>query len=256
MTHLIFMLFRTLPFLFLLSASCAASDSGIPEMILVEGGEFRMGDTHESGDADELPIRTVELSDFYIAKTEITVKQWRAYCQSTRRPMPPEPAWGWIDDYPIVNITWSDAVAYCEWLSERTGKRYRLPTEAEWEFAARGGNKSKGYLFSGGNEVTLIGVFDSLSPTQPQPVKGKLANELGIFDMSGNVWEWCIDWYAPSYTDSHRTVNPLGAQTGNHRVIRGGGWVAPATDLRVSNRWRSEPNIPRNYLGFRPVMEK
>lgn len=225
-------------------------------MVLVKGGEFKMGNVAGVGDLDELPVHTVKLEDYYIAQTEITVAQWKAYCTLTARPMPPRPSWGWIDNHPIVNVSWHDTETYCQWLSEKTGNKYRLPTEAEWEFAARGGTKSNDYLFSGGNEVSVVGYYDSISPTGTKPIKGKLPNELGIFDMSGNVWEWCADFYAPRYSHPDSAVDSSPSKGVKYRAIRGGGWVAPAMDLRVSNRWRSEPDIPRDYLGFRPVMEK
>jgi formylglycine-generating enzyme required for sulfatase activity len=154
-----------------------------------------------------------------------------------------------------VNVSWQDAVDYCSWLSKKMHRVVRLPTEAEWEFAAKGGANGKAYPFSGANDVNQVGFYDALSPLQTQPVQRKLANELGLFDMSGNVWEWCADWYGDSYPSQTPVSNPRGVATGVRKIIRGGGWVAPAADLRVTNRWRELPEARTNYLGFRPVME-
>lgn len=244
-------------FLFIQMLHCEAQDDldAIPEMIFVKGGKFKMGDVSGAGDKDELPARNVLLKSYNIAKTEITVRQWKQYCSAEHLAMPATPAWGWIDDQPVVNISWSEASTYCQWLTKKTGKVFRLPTEAEWEFAAKGGNKSKGYKFSGGNDVDKTGFYKALSPQQTQPVGRKLPNEIGLYDMSGNVWEWCADWYDEGYPDIDFEKDPKGIPQGKLRIIRGGGWVAPANDLRVTNRWRSEPEIPRDYLGLRPVME-
>ena len=124
-----------------------------PEMIKVEGGSFEMGDVEGVGHRYEQPVHTVNLKTFSIAKTETTVLQWKTYCIATAHSMPQPPDWGWIDTHPVVNVSWHDAVEYCDWLSDKTGKLYRLPTEAEWEYAARGGKLSKGFKFSGGQAL-------------------------------------------------------------------------------------------------------
>jgi len=249
--------------LWILILICVAFASGrvysqqqtLPDMVHVRGSLFTMGDDQGSGEADERPAHLVKLKGYSIAKTEITVLQWSTYCSSTNRAMPAPPEWGWIDHHPMVNITWNDAMDFCKWLSAETGKRYRLPTEAEWEYAARGGRLSKGFVFSGGNDGDKAGFYKALSPDQTQPIAQKDSNELGLYDMSGNVWEWVADWYAPAYPSPDEVVDPKGPLTGTYRIIRGCGWVAPLLDCRVTNRWRSEPDIPTNYIGFRPVME-
>lgn len=125
-------------------------------MIKVKGGSFKMGDELGVGEKDELPVHSVTVKTFGIAKTETTVLQWKTYCNATGLPMPKVPQGGWVDHDPMVNISWEDAIAYCKWLSNKTGKQYRLPTEEEWEFAARGGKKSKGYQYSGGQNIESV----------------------------------------------------------------------------------------------------
>ncbi|SEG37893.1 Formylglycine-generating enzyme, required for sulfatase activity, contains SUMF1/FGE domain [Halpernia humi] len=197
-----------------------------PEMVTVEGGTFTMGDEHGDGDEysdeHEKPTHQVTLKTFKIAKTETTVAQWKVFCNATGRSMPEEPSWGWDDSHPIVNVSWQDAVAYCNWLSEKMDADYRLPTEAEWEFAARGGNKSKGYEYSGSNDLVEVGEFDidGSGGYNTITVAINKPNELGIYDMSGNVWEWCNDW-SGSYRATAQT-NPRGATNGVRRIVRGG----------------------------------
>jgi len=237
-----------------MTAMCVAQS--YPEMILVEGGTFTMGDTEMEGDFDEQPTHQVTLKAFSIAKTETTVAQWRTFCSATGRQMPEPPSWGWINSNPIVNVSWQDAVEYCDWLSDKTGELYRLPTEAEWEYAARGGNKSKGFKYSGAQSIDVVGWFDANSNKQTQPVGVKRANELGIYDMSGNVWEWCKDWYGP-YTAEVQT-NPRGPASGSGRVVRGGSWVGNAQYCRAANRILDgiNPGGRVSMLGFRLVSPK
>lgn len=162
------------------------------KMIPVNGGTFIMGATSEQGkDADESekPRHKVTIESFSISEAPITVLQYREFCEKTGRKMPSQPMWGWIDNHPIVNVSWFDADAFAQW------KGGRLPTEAEWEFAARGGNQSQHYKYSGGNTPDEIGWFaDNTNLTGTRPVRSKKPNELGLYDMSGNVYEWCDNW--------------------------------------------------------------
>jgi sulfatase modifying factor 1 len=239
-------------FLCILGQQSTAQD--YPEMITVDGGSFTMGDTEMEGEKNEQPAHEVTLKSFKIAKTETTVAQWKAYCRATGRKMPEAPSWGWIDTHPIVNVNYEDAVGYCDWLSETKDANYRLPTEAEWEFAARGGNLSKGTKYSGGRSIDLLGVYEANSNNQTVAVGSKKANELGIYDMSGNVWEWCKDWYG-AY-ESTAQQNPKGPASGSSRVLRGGSWLHAASYCRVADRNYGSPEYRYTCYGFRVLLSQ
>jgi len=211
------------------------------DMMYVESGCFLMGSTH--GFNSEQPVHEVRINSFYICKYPITVKQYRLFCEETRKSMPKKPQWGWFDEHPIVNVSWYDANEYCEW------QRGRLPTEAEWEFAARGGNKTKEYKYSGADEAKTVAWYN----TQTTNIVGKKkANELGLFDMSGNVWEWCLDCYCNYKTATQ--VNPKSV-IGKQYVLRGGSWSRDEYFLRVTVRRGVPPHFKCNDVGFRLVME-
>lgn len=210
-----------------------------PEMIKVEGGVFMMGS--KNGQSDEAPVHHVKVSTFYIAKTETTVVQWKAFCKATGRTFPAPPVYGWKDDAPIANINWDDAVAYTKWLTLETGKNYRIPTEAEWEFAARGGILSKGYSFSGSNNIDSVAWYNGNSNNQTRSVAEKIPNELGLYDMTGNVWEWTNDIY--STYDTAAVINPRGGMKGAAMVFKGGGIMEPPTYNRISMRGRSTNHL-------------
>jgi formylglycine-generating enzyme required for sulfatase activity len=214
-----------------------------PEMIFVEGGTFWMGCTEEQENtcrSVEKPKHSVTLGSFHISKYPVTEKQWKLMMDggSSRG-----------DNYPVTSVRWEDAQTFIRRLNEATGKRYRLPTEAEWEYAARGGAKSRGYLYSGSNDLNSVGWFGD---DNSHPVGKKQPNELGIYDMSGNVWEWCSDWFG-AYTASAKS-DPVGASTGSDRVIRGGGWDSTAARCRVSFRSWIAHGGRGNDLGFRVVL--
>lgn len=214
------------------------------EMILVEGGEFKMGSNEL---ADEKPIHVVELKSFYIEKFPVTVKQYKEFCKSTRRPMPDPPSWGWFDNHPVVNVNWADADAYAKWVGKR------LPTEAEWEFAAKGGNLSKGFKYSGSNTLDDVAWFYNNSGQQTNPVGKKQPNELGLHDMSGNVREWCGDWYA--IYGLNKLTNPEGPQSGTRKVLRGGSWDLNEFGCRITLRNGYDPDRRDEYFGFRCVQD-
>ena len=150
---------------------------------------------------------------------------------------------------PVVGISWHDAVAYCEWLSKQTGQTYRLPTEAEWEYAARGGKESKGFYYAGSNELDEVGWYNENSEAKTQPVGEKKPNELGLYDMSGNVWEWCQDWYGDYPQGTLR--DPKGPDTGQYRVLRGGSWHYYVSYCRLPLRFHYGPTGRVNGFGFR-----
>ena len=245
---------QAITLLLILAGFTSTYAQSYPEMVTVEGGTFTMGDTEMEGEKDEQPTHQVTLKTFKIAKTETTVAQWRAFCAATGRSMPEAPSWGWIDSHPIVNVNYGDAMAYCDWLAEKMDADYRLPTEAEWEYAARGGKLSKGTKYSGGRSLDNAGWYDANSNKQTQSVAKKNPNELGIYDMSGNVWEWCKDWYG-DYSATAQT-NPKGATTGSYRVLRGGSWSYSASFCRVARRIFDDPaNRTLNY-GFRVLLSQ
>ena len=221
-----------------------SSNIGSFEMVYVKGGTFTMGATAEQGsdaDSDEKPTHSVTVSDFYIGKYEVTQAQWRAIMGSN-------PSRFTGDNNPVEQVTWNDVQEFIKKLNAQTGKKYRLPTEAEWEYAARGGNKSKGYRYSGSDSISDVAWYiDNARGTHP--VGQKAPNELGIYDMSGNVWEWCQDWYG-DYSSSSQT-NPTGPSSGSDRVMRGSGWYYSARSCRISNRSFFGPDYRGSNCGFR-----
>ena len=149
-------------------------------------------------------------------------------------------------------VNWTDASAYCDWLTDKTGILYRLPTEAEWEYAARGGNKSKGFEYSGSQNPETVGWYD-VHGDGTKAVGQKQPNELGLYDMSGNVFEWCSDWYDSSYYSISPVSSPRGHLNGHSRVLRGGSWLTPSTFSSVSYRYNLTPNLAHRINGFRLV---
>ena len=206
-----------------------------------------MGATSEQGsDAEsyEYPVHSVTLSDYYIGETEVTQELWEAV-------MGTNPSGFSGNQKPVEMVSWNDCQEFITKLNELTGKNFRLPTEAEWEYAARGGNNSKGYKYSGSNTIGNVAWFWYNSGEATHNVKTKSPNELGIYDMSGNVWEWCEDCYG-NYSSGSQT-NPAGPSTGSGRVLRGGSWHGNAENCRVSNRSYFSPVHRDYYYGFRVV---
>ena len=217
-------------------------------MVGVEGGTFQMGATSEQGsdaESDEKPVHQVQLSSFSIGQTEVTQELWEAV-------MGANPSnWKGLK-LPVEKVSWNDCQTFITKLNQLTGQQFRLPTEAEWEFAARGGTKSKGYKYSGSDTIGDVAWYYNNSSSKTHEVATKQANELGIYDMSGNVWEWCQDWYDSSYYSSSVINNPTGPTTSSSsRVIRGGGWYNGATHCRVAYRFRDTPASTNSYLGLR-----
>ena len=200
------------------------------EMVRVEGGTFRMGATSEQedeADSDEKPVHSVTLSSYYIGKTEVTQALWKAVMGSN-----PSNFKG--SNLPVECVSWNECQEFIQKLNSLTGRNFRLPTEAEWEFACRGGNNSRGYKYSGSNNLDSVAWYLGNSGGKTHPVATKTPNELGIYDMSGNVFEWCSDWY-DDYT-SYSQTNPKGPQSGSRRVFRGGSGYGYASYCRSSLR--------------------
>ena len=211
-----------------------------------------MGCTAEQGsdcESDEKPAHQVTLSDFYIGKYEVTQRQWRTIMGSD----PPELAFKGCDDCPVERVSWDDIQEFLKKLNQKTGKKYRLPTEAEWEYAARGASASLStqYKYAGSNTIDEVAWYSSNSGDKTQHVGGKKPNELGLYDMSGNVMEWCSDWFG-SYSSSAQT-NPRGPSSGSHRVLRGGSWYYGAQFCRMTYRNRNSPVSRIHNRGFRLV---
>jgi|GEM_PF-904250 len=250
----------------------------LPKMRPVPGGTFRMGSTDNDKDAfnNEKPAHDVTLRDFEMSETEVTNEQFAAFLNE--RGNQTEGGVEWInlkgqdgqekcriqstdgkqfsvekgyEKHPVIYVSWYGAGAYCKWLSARTGKKFRLPTEAEWEYAARGGPAWKaGFIYAGGNNLDEVGWYtENTNDTGTRPVAGKKPNQLGLYDLSGNVWEWCSDWF-DDYPSAAQT-NPTGAATGSYRVLRGGGWYDTALDCRSAYRSYWPPGGSLDDIGFR-----
>ena len=223
------------------------------EMVYVEGGSFDMGATTEQGsDAydSEYPVHSVTLSDYYIGRCEVTQELWLAVMGSWPGTAPSN-SYGVGANYPAYYISWNDCQEFVAELNRLTGRTFRLPTEAEWEYAARGGNKSRHYKYSGSSNIDDVAWYWNNSG-KTHAVGTKSPNELGIYDMSGNVYEWCSDWYG-SYSAGAQT-NPQGPSSGTYRVLRGGSWNYNASYCRVSNRNYNDPDFSFNGLGLRLVL--
>ena len=221
-------------------------------MIKVQGGSFYMGATSEQGTNDpvsnEYPVHKVTLSDYYIGETEVTQGLWTVIMGG----VVPSVYVGL--SRPVENISWDDCITFITRLNQVTGKKFRLPTEAEWEYAARGGKLSRGYKYSGSNNWEDVAWYCVNSDYSTQNVKTKIPNELGIYDMSGNVFEWCSDVYE-DYTEATQN-DPQGGTSGTVRVVRGGAWLSPSDKCRVSYRYYYCPSGTLDFVGFRLAMSK
>lgn len=216
------------------------------EFVSVPGGCFQMGDTFGDGQSNEKPMHEVCVDGFSVGKYEVTQGQWQKVMGNNPS------AFKKGDNYPVESVSWNDAQEFISKLNRQSGKSYRLPTEAEWEYAARSGGKREKY--SGSDNIDAVACYSSNSSSATHPVGAKAANGLGIYDMSGNAWEWCQDWFADSYYASSPRQNPLGPQSGSGRVIRGGSWFNVPWNVRAAYRNGYEPGY-RNYrLGFRLIL--
>ena len=231
-------------------------DLGI-ECVYVKAGTFQMGSA-ESGPDDEKPVHQVKISrDYWMGACEITQAQWRAL-------MGTDPSKNKGDKLPVEMVSWDEVVEFCLKLTQRERKAsrlpdgyvYRLPTEAEWEYAARGGSKSKGFTYPGSNEPEEVAWHHPGSMDQTHPVGTKRPNELGFYDMAGNVWEWCLDWYAPDFYSQSPDEDPFNKDHGDkiYRVCRGGSWGLYPTHCRSANRGGGTPAGRFYSYGFRVVL--
>jgi len=208
------------------------------EMVFVQGGTFQMGQEEVA-----FPVHQVTLSSYYIGKYAVTQEQWVAVMGNNPSVFQNG------DNYPVENVSWDEVQIFISNLNAQTGKKYRLPTEAEWEYAARGGNQSQGYIYSGSNNIDDVAWYRENSNESTHPVGVKAPNELGLYDMSGNVWEWCSDWLGKY--PSTEVSNPKGASKGSRRIYRGCGWGMDASYCRVFYRSSNTPDFRKQSVGFR-----
>ena len=242
------------------------------EMVNVPGGCFQMGDTFGAGHSDEKPVHEVCVSDYAIGKYDVTVGQFRAFVTAAGYSTEAEKGdgcYGWngkalekssrynwknlgftqADTHPVACVSWNDATAYTRWLSGQSGKNYRLPTEAEWEYACRSGGKNEKYC--GGNDIDAVAWYSVNSGKTTHPAGQKQPNGLGIYDMSGNVLQWTSDWH-DNYGNSARN-DPQGPSSGSIRLLRGGDWGGGAVLARAAFRYISLPDFSLSSFGFRLV---
>jgi formylglycine-generating enzyme required for sulfatase activity len=224
-----------------------------PEMVVIPEGDFLMG--CKQGAGNEIPVHRVWVDRFAIARTAITNHLYQSFLAATSRTIPQ----GFSDlrfnhpDQPVTSVSWFDALAFCQWLAERTGKPYRLPTEAEWERAARGGLENK--LYTWGDEAPQNQPhYDELWLIGPEPVGQRPANGFGLYDISENVHEWCADWYDENYYADSPERNPQGPASGRRKSSRGGSWRHQIKITRVAARSSIPPEFRYSDYGFRCAM--
>ena len=224
-------------------------------MVWVEGGSFDMGSN--SGYDDERPVHRVTLAGYWIGATEVTQAQWESVMGTDIRQQRDKAGYSSLygegSNYPMYYVNYDEAKEFCRRLSERTGRTYTLPTEAQWEYAARGGRDGvrDNYTYSGSNSIGSVAWYDGNSGNSTNPVGRKSPNQLGLYDMSGNLWEWCLDYYG-SYSSSSQT-NPTGPSSGDYQVLRGGSWLNGGSRCRVPYRDYYNPSYRYYGLGFRVV---
>ena len=253
----------------------------------VGGGMFTMG--NNKGDVNEKPEHKVRINEFYLLKYEVTIADFRRFIQATNYITDAErDGWSWVwsgdfddptgqiiqkpavswecdelgrkrsskkDHYPVIHVSWNDAFAFCSWFSKETGNTYRLPTEAEWEYAAKGGPNLQDYAYSGDNELDKVAWYRDNCREKMHMVGQRKPNSLGIYDTTGNAMEWCLDWYDPAYYAKSPADNPTGPNAGTLRVLRGGSWMAFPARCENSNRNSGAPTRRNEIHGFRILRE-
>jgi sulfatase modifying factor 1 len=252
----------------------------IDEMVLVKGGCYEMGDSFDGRFNDNKPVHEVCVNSFYIRKYEVTVDEFRKFVDNTGYTTDAEkagdcfyhagdnweisnkmnwkhPGYNTTDEHPVACVSWNDAMAYIAWLSKNFGKKYRLPTEAEWEYAARSrGMKEKWPDTNRISDLRKFAWYDKNSGKKAHNVGQKRNNRLGLHDMCGNAWEWVADKYDANYYKNSQKQNPLGPASGMFNVLRGGSWIDTADDIHVTRRMKSLPDFSSSNFGFRYVMSK
>lgn len=221
-------------------------DSIQNNMVWVTGGRFIMGS--DAGEADERPAYKVTVDGYAISKYPVTQRQWAAIMGTN-----PSEFVG-CDQCPIDKVTWNDAQKFIETLNALTGKKYSLPTEAEWEYAAKGGTNWQAFRYSGSDNIEEVAWYAGNGGRRPHPVGEKQPNTLGLYDMSGNVWEWCLDWYNKNYYEQNEDNNPMGPESGSGRVRRGGSWFTQAGTCKVTTRNSVKQDYSDDIGGFRLVL--
>jgi formylglycine-generating enzyme required for sulfatase activity len=220
------------------------------EFILVKGGCYQMGDVFGDGNPSEKPVHEVCVGDFYMGKHEVTQRQWRTIIGSD-----PSCSENCGDDCPVECVSWYDAQDFISRLNQRTGKKFRLPTEGEWEYAARSGGKRE--KWAGTSDESDLGDyawFKDNSEGMTHSIRQKNPNGLGLYDMTGNVWEWCQDWYDENYYLRSPRNDPQGPASGSYRVLRGGSWLTLARNARSAYRYGLDPGDRYDFAGFRLVL--
>jgi formylglycine-generating enzyme required for sulfatase activity len=226
------------------TVSQAFLDSIRENMVWVTGGSFVMG--NNISEPDERPAYEVVIDGFAISRYPVTQRQWMVIMERNPSDFPG------CDQCPVDKVSWDDAQVFIQKLNVLTGKKYTLPTEAEWEYAAKGGRDAPGnFRYAGSDDIDSVGWYAGNSGRMPHPVGQKKPNELGLYDMTGNVWEWCQDWYAKFYYEQNESNNPQGPSSGSGRVRRGGSWYTQSTNCKTSTR----NNVRQDYFddigGFR-----
>ncbi len=220
------------------------------EAIIPTSKRFQMG-SNDDGNKDEKPVHEVIINyDFEIAKYPVTFEEYDLFCEDTGREKPDDEGWG-RGRRPVINVSWHDAKAYCKWLSEKTGETYRLPTEAEWEYVCRAGTTTKWSFGDDEEELEKYAWYDKNSGDKTHPAGRKLPNPWGLYDMHGNVWEWCEDWYIDNYKETtiDGSANKKGEQ--EYKALRGGSWISSANSSRSADRYRDYPDNRDHIFGFR-----
>jgi formylglycine-generating enzyme required for sulfatase activity len=236
--------------LLLFAAAGLANPAPEIEMVYVKGGCYQMGDVFGGGLESEKPVHEVCVDDFYIGKYPVTQAQWQSVMENN-----PSHFKDCGGDCPVEQVLWEGAVKFIAKLNELTGRKYRLPTEAEWEYAARSGGKKEKY--AGSNQAGSVAWYSGNSGGRTHPVGTKSPNGLGIYDMSGNVWQWVQDWYEPAYYRESPHSNPQGPESGSHHVLRGGAWLATAWFARTAYRGMLIDGYKRiSHCGLRLAMPK